>query len=149
MMMHRLTIKGGPDDEAVLCTSAATYAIKYVSTSNTVLLIPPSEKITNGNNDDGMGFTMAQVVATSSGHLELVETAPQLDNLKTLLNQRPYVEDLEGGQVREEANSYQGLIDFIALVTQGFNCGALCRNPMRRFLVQKQPTLLKTRNGEV
>jgi sister chromatid cohesion protein DCC1 len=106
LLQDGLTIKGGPDDEAVLCTSAATYAIKYVSTSNTVLLIPPSEKITNGNNDDGMGFTMAQVVATSSGHLELVETAPQLDNLKTLLNQRPYVEDLEGGQVREEANSH-------------------------------------------
>jgi sister chromatid cohesion protein DCC1 len=116
LLQDGLTIKGGPDDEAVLCTSAATYAIKYVSTSNTVLLIPPSEKITNGNNDDGMGFTMAQVVATSSGHLELVETAPQLDNLKTLLNQRPYVEDLEGGQMQED-EPLEGLYSWDDLTT--------------------------------
>lgn len=38
----RACIKGQPDDEAVLCTSSATYALKHVETTNTLLLVPPT-----------------------------------------------------------------------------------------------------------
>lgn len=91
--VFRLTIKGEKDDEAVLCTSSTTYAVKYVSTSNTVLLIPPAQYT------DGHAPATAGVVATASGLIELVETAPRLDKLKSLLNQRPYTEDLDEEQV--------------------------------------------------
>ena len=36
-----LTFKGGPDDEAVLCTEHTTYAVTRVETSNTLLLFQP------------------------------------------------------------------------------------------------------------
>jgi len=36
-----LVFKGGPDDEAVLCTECTTYAVKRVETSNTLLLFQP------------------------------------------------------------------------------------------------------------
>jgi len=105
----RLTIKGDKNDEAVLCTSSTTYAIKYVSTSNTVLLIPPVPETT----DDGTACIEsagAGVVATASGLIELVETAPRLDKLKTLLNQRPYTEDLDEEQVIQSTLSNDTLL---------------------------------------
>jgi sister chromatid cohesion protein DCC1 len=36
-----VVIKGGRDEEAVLCTATKTYALKQVETSNTLLLVPP------------------------------------------------------------------------------------------------------------
>lgn len=104
----RLTIKGDLNEEAVLCTASTTYAIKYVSTSNTVLLIPPGG-YTNSAQDiagkgcdvgaDNVGPPTANVLATIPGYLELVETAPRLDKLKLLLNERPYTEELDEEQV--------------------------------------------------
>ena len=38
-----VVIKGDSNDDAVLCTSNCTYAIKLVETSNTMLLVPPNE----------------------------------------------------------------------------------------------------------
>ena len=38
---EELCFKGGPDEEAVLCTSDATYLVKRVETSNTLLLMQP------------------------------------------------------------------------------------------------------------
>ena len=107
-----LTIKGAKNDEAVLCTSSTTYAIKYVSTSNTVLLIPPQQTAPQSENMDSSAGgkdcikqANASVVATASGLIELVETAPRLDKLKNLLNQRPYTEDLDEEQVFYMAES--------------------------------------------
>lgn len=105
-----LTIKGDPNDEAVLCTSSTTYAIKYVSTSNTVLLLSPTQHSTlqsdatdcPENEKDCTRPTSAGVVAMVPGLIELVETAPRLDKLKVLLNQRPYTEDLDEEQMLEE-----------------------------------------------
>lgn len=102
-----VTIKGEKDDEAVLCTASTTYAVKYVSTSNTVLLIPPVQHTapqpeTTDDETASSKPASAGVVATASGLIELVETAPRLDKLKTLLNQRPYSEDLDEEQMLEE-----------------------------------------------
>jgi hypothetical protein len=41
--LRRVVIKGGTGDGAVLCTKDATYALKYVETTNTLLLLPPGE----------------------------------------------------------------------------------------------------------
>lgn len=40
---HSATFKGGPDQEAVLCTSGKTFAVKDVGTSNLLMLVPPEE----------------------------------------------------------------------------------------------------------
>ena len=40
----RVVVKGGMDDEAVLCTKAKTFALKHVETSNVQLLIPPNSR---------------------------------------------------------------------------------------------------------
>jgi len=38
-----VVIKGGQGDDAVLCTDDKTFALKYVETTNTLLLLPPDE----------------------------------------------------------------------------------------------------------
>jgi hypothetical protein len=38
-----VVIKGGAGDDAVLCTNDKTYALKYVETTNLLLLLPPDE----------------------------------------------------------------------------------------------------------
>ena len=40
---RRVVIKGTEDAEAVLCTKTATYAIKTVETTNSILLVPPTQ----------------------------------------------------------------------------------------------------------
>lgn len=41
----RVVIKGGEHEEAVLCTSSKTYAIKYVETTNLQLLVAPAAAV--------------------------------------------------------------------------------------------------------
>ena len=78
----RVTIKGNTDQEAVLCTDQATYAIKHVETTNTLFMVSGSEE-SHGD----VGGTVC-VKATSAAHLELTGTAPQLKELDTVLEVR-------------------------------------------------------------
>ncbi|KAG6549822.1 hypothetical protein Mapa_008803 [Marchantia paleacea] len=100
-----LTIKGSREDEAVLCTSKATFAMKFVSTSNTVLLVPPSRwgsDDCDAEREAALSRAEIGIVATASGHIELVETAPKLENLKALVSQRPFKDDMNVGEEEEE-----------------------------------------------
>ncbi|XP_073128185.1 uncharacterized protein [Henckelia pumila] len=90
VLQQRVILRGQPDEDAVLCTDTKTYAIKFVGTSNSVFLIPPSDKSMQVCNDKGDGNVVASVIKISSGSMELVETAPKLDRLKALLSQNPY-----------------------------------------------------------
>jgi hypothetical protein len=40
-VLHRVVLKGQPDEELVMCTCNKTYALKHVETSNALLLVPP------------------------------------------------------------------------------------------------------------
>ncbi|ORX63128.1 hypothetical protein DM01DRAFT_1331201 [Hesseltinella vesiculosa] len=51
-----VTIKGLPDDEAVLCTDTATYSIRQVNTSNSLLLCQPGSDTWQVHDD--LGFTI-------------------------------------------------------------------------------------------
>ncbi|KAL3685004.1 hypothetical protein R1sor_003026 [Riccia sorocarpa] len=102
LLENGLTIKGGQEDEAVLCTMKATYAMKFVSTSNTVLLVPPSEPTQRVDDNAAAKSDFREekeskselgVVATASGHIELVEIAPKMEKLKALVSQRPFRDD--------------------------------------------------------
>ncbi|KAK6140589.1 hypothetical protein DH2020_025672 [Rehmannia glutinosa] len=91
ILHQRVTLRGQPDEDAVLCTSSKTYAVKFVGTSNSVFLIPPSDKVSelcDKKNDDSM--VVASVIKVAPGCMELVEVAPKLDKLKLLLSQNPY-----------------------------------------------------------
>ncbi|KAJ3171919.1 Sister chromatid cohesion protein DCC1 [Geranomyces variabilis] len=79
-----LVIRGLPNDEAVLCTRDATYAIREVQTSNTTLL---TRKQAEGYSVD----------ACMSGYMELVPTRPRVDKLRELLEAALY-----DGPVEEE-----------------------------------------------
>ncbi|CAA3022520.1 sister chromatid cohesion DCC1 [Olea europaea subsp. europaea] len=88
ILQQRVTIRGQPDEDAVLCTQSKTYALKYVGTSNSVLLIPPSDKAVKECND--INIPVASVIKVAPGIMEVVEVAPKLDKLKFLLSQNPY-----------------------------------------------------------
>ena len=95
-----LCFKGGPDEEAVLCTKDRTYAVKRVETSNTVLILQPTRGFEHEVDDevddeeragkrprsdapDASGeepcAKRLTAFAQAASHLELVPTAPRLD----------------------------------------------------------------------
>lgn len=101
IMQNGVTIRGRPDEEAVLCTSSKTYAIKFVATSNSVFLIPPQnsalqkeETEENHCQPQNEGDKpSAGAMKLAPGHMELNQIAPRLEKLKSLLSERPYKED--------------------------------------------------------
>lgn len=74
-----MTIKGAADQEAVLCTEKATFAIKLVETTNVLYMVPGSD----ASNNDAHGKLC--VKATAAAHLELTQMAPQLKELDEVL----------------------------------------------------------------
>ncbi|XP_014500267.1 sister chromatid cohesion protein DCC1 isoform X2 [Vigna radiata var. radiata] len=110
VLHERVVLRGQPDEDAVLCTQSKTYAMKFVGTSNSVLLIPPanhSEFCENPQNNDSNKEeekVVAPVIKVVSGNIELVEAAPRLDKLKSFLLEKTYnfdeydMENLEDNQ---------------------------------------------------
>nr|GLL40801.1 sister chromatid cohesion protein DCC1 [Ipomoea trifida] len=94
-----VTLRGQPDEDAVLCTLSKTYAVKFVGSSNSVFLIPPSDSpISREASEDASvrsddKKTVASVIKVAPGCMELVEVAPRLDKLRMLLSQNPYTFD--------------------------------------------------------
>lgn len=87
-------IKGEPDEEAVLCTSNKTYAVKFVGSSNTMFMVPPDSS-KEGNSDRPLKETNAAgacalISFAAPGYMELVETAPRVDTLRALLSRNKY-----------------------------------------------------------
>lgn len=95
-----MTLRGQPDEDAVLCTLSKTYAVKFVGSSNSVFLIPPSDSsiLDNKASEDASMHsngkkTVASVIKVAPGCMELVEVAPRLDKLRMLLSRNPYTFD--------------------------------------------------------
>ena len=81
-------IKGGPEDDAVLCTPDKTYNVRSVTLSNSVLLVSPSPHIEGSEN---------QVVIQDGLNelLELVPAVPKLQRMNVLLKEHEWEEGLE------------------------------------------------------
>jgi sister chromatid cohesion protein DCC1 len=81
-------IKGGPEDDAVLCTLDKTYKIRSVTLSNSVLLVSPSPHVDGSEN---------QVVIQDSLNelLELVPAVPKLHRMNVLLKEHEWEEGHE------------------------------------------------------
>lgn len=106
IMQHGVTIRGSPDEEAVLCTSSKTYAIKFVATSNSVFLIPPQNLVLQKEAEEDhrqpqteCDRPSAGALKLAPGHMELNQIAPKLEKLKSLLSERPYNEDDMGAEM--------------------------------------------------
>ncbi|CAA6663885.1 unnamed protein product [Spirodela intermedia] len=115
-ILHKgVAVRGQPDEDAVLCTASATYAMKFVGTSNSVFLIPPgdgdSEIRENGmvrcepSKSSEFPQTIASVFKVAPGNIELVPVAPRLEKLKSLLSERPYTLEEEDDYAMETENS--------------------------------------------
>ncbi|KAL8228054.1 hypothetical protein R6Q57_015638 [Mikania cordata] len=85
---QRVSLRGEPNEDAVLCTKSKTYAVKFVGTSNSVFLVPPSDQFAVDENPP-----VTSVIKVAPGTMELVEVAPRIDKLKTLLSENPYKYD--------------------------------------------------------
>ncbi|KAI9092988.1 hypothetical protein K1719_027511 [Acacia pycnantha] len=122
----RVVLRGQPDEDAVLCTPSKTYSIKFVGTSNSVFLVPPNQseyhqppqEIDSHNHHDQKA--VASVIKLVPGNMELVEVAPRLDKLKSLLSENPYtcdeleVENLDGNnESRTGLYNWSDLVDHI------------------------------------
>jgi sister chromatid cohesion protein DCC1 len=94
-------IKGGPEDDAVLCTSDKTYNIRSVILSNSVLLVSPSPRIDGSEN---------QVVIQDSLNelLELVPAVPRLYRMNVLLKEHEW----EEGHEEDEDESFRAVSHF-------------------------------------
>lgn len=83
-----MTLRGQPDEDAVLCTQSKTYAVKFVGTSNSVLLIPPlDQSVSCGDTEDYDKKLIAPVFKVAPGVMELVEVAPRIDKLFKVIYQ--------------------------------------------------------------
>ncbi|THV08475.1 hypothetical protein K435DRAFT_959038 [Dendrothele bispora CBS 962.96] len=88
----KLTIKGLPGEDAVLCTNDKTYTLRSVVLSNSILVVtaPP-------DTSDALDFDANSVVIRDqiSEILEVTPTVPKLHKLASLLRGREYGEDEE------------------------------------------------------
>ena len=93
-------IKGGSEEDAVLCTSDRTYNVRSVTLSNSVLVLSPTPHI-DGSED--------QVVIQDSLNelLELVPAVPKLHRMNVLLQEHVWEEGHEDFRaVRHLARSH-------------------------------------------
>lgn len=115
----------------MLCTPSSTYAIKFVGTSNSVFLIPagdvtpPNSKLVSKDSEADSSVvaeSAASVLKVAPGTMELVQAAPRLDKLRSLLNERPYTleEDLE---IRRGLYSWQNLVELIQASEEELRAG--------------------------
>lgn len=88
-LLRSVRIKGGRDDDAVLCTSDKTFTLRLAESSNTCLLGPRArtKRQRPDNDDDGEAM---EVQTAISSHLEIIRSAPRTGKLRTLLAARPY-----------------------------------------------------------
>ncbi|KAF7154607.1 hypothetical protein RHSIM_Rhsim01G0145000 [Rhododendron simsii] len=121
VLQDRVTLRGQPDEDAVLCTRSKTYAVKFVGTSNSVLLIPPlDQSVSCGDTEDYDKKLIAPVFKVAPGVMELVEVAPRIDKLKALLSEHPYPFDEVSvmEEPNEMENSNRGLYSWEDLIDE-------------------------------
>ena len=102
-------VKGGPNDEAVLCTANKTYTLRLAESSNTLLLGASAPKVrarVTGKRlrlddaESAEGTEAGLEIETAvSAHFELLRSAPRTSSLLTLLSARPY-----NGTAEQHAN---------------------------------------------
>ncbi|KAI0768752.1 sister chromatid cohesion protein Dcc1 [Trametes elegans] len=88
------TIKGIPEEDAVLCTADKTYTVRSVVLSNSVLVVTPDPADVE-NNESGEPVEDVAIRDQLSEVIELVPSVPRLHKLNGLLRGRQYDEGHE------------------------------------------------------
>ena len=97
-MRLSLVIKGGPEDDAVLCTSDKTYNIRSVTLSNSVLVVSPHPDVDGSEDKVVIQDSLKEL-------LELVPAVPKLHRMNVLLKEHMW----EEGQEEEEDESFSAV----------------------------------------
>eukprot|EP00842_Homolaphlyctis_polyrhiza_P000220 jgi/Hompol1/1199/HPOL_004540-RA len=95
-----LAIRGSHEDAAVLCTDSATYSIRQVQLSNTLLFVTPSSSAPSESQQLSSAFQIRfpatpvtsahHIVDSHSSYLEITKIRPKLDRLMMLVTECPY-----------------------------------------------------------
>ena len=122
MQDFSLTIKGGPEDDAVLCTSDRTYNIRSVTLSNSILVVSSIPHIED------------QVVIQDSLNelLELVPSVPKLHRMNVLLQEHVWEEGHEEDDRFRAVGTWPGPIPAMARLRGHFQGEAEAIHPRRR-----------------
>lgn len=91
-----MTIKGRPNDSAVLCTPNSTYAIRTVQVSNELVLLTPP--LPPAPSDDPFGPDPPPDLAARENRLEWRETLHEVLELQQLVPAMGRVEEVLIGQ---------------------------------------------------
>jgi len=83
-----LAIKGGPEGDAVLCTSDRTYNIRAVTLSNSVFVVSPSPDVDASEKQVVIQDSLKEL-------LELVPAVPKLHRMNVLLKEHEWEEGHE------------------------------------------------------
>ncbi|KAI9010494.1 sister chromatid cohesion protein Dcc1 [Phycomyces nitens] len=97
-----VTIKGLAEDEAVLCTDTATYSVRQVNTSNSMLLVIPES-----NNE-------MTVVDDLSSSIELIPCLARLQRIDSLLRDTSYAGHQREAELKEK--TFYTYTDLLSLV---------------------------------
>lgn len=109
-ILASLTIKGQPTDEAVLCTQDATYNLRAVQSSNSILICEASTSAASSSNGKGKEV---EVKTTLHQTLELDLAIPKLERIGELLKGQewsPEEEDEAGRQPKVSHYTYARLM---------------------------------------
>ncbi|EPQ57498.1 hypothetical protein GLOTRDRAFT_39106 [Gloeophyllum trabeum ATCC 11539] len=95
-----LSVKGGAEEDAVLCTDEKTYTMRSVVLSNSVLVLTPAPEAGEGMGD--------KVVIQDELHdiIELVPSLPKLHKLKGILRGLEYDEGYEDEEMMDEDEEF-------------------------------------------
>ncbi|KAI0331169.1 hypothetical protein GY45DRAFT_1322645 [Cubamyces sp. BRFM 1775] len=96
------TIKGSPEDDAVLCTADKTYTIRSVVLSNSVLVVTPDPADQDAYELDDEPLIDIAIRDQLSEVIELVPCVPRLHKLNQFLKGREYDEGHEDEESMSE-----------------------------------------------
>lgn len=80
--IYRLTIKGRPTDDAVLCTPTATYQVRTISVSNSFVVLRAPVASASAST----GISTLEIRDTCKEILECTPIAPRLERIRKVLH---------------------------------------------------------------
>lgn len=104
------TIKGQPNEDAVLCTADKTYTIRSVVLSNSVLVVTPPPKAGSQSLPHELKIDEHDVIIRDqvSEVFELVPSVPRLHRLEGMLRGREYDEGHEEDSDEDMSSDAEG-----------------------------------------
>jgi hypothetical protein len=100
-LFDRLTVKGKPTDDAVICTPSSTYQLRTISLSNSLLVLEqPTASSSTSSSTDTTKPPELHLQDTSHEILELLPIVPRLGRIEKVLKEGAWggIEVLAGSE---------------------------------------------------